>query len=229
MNLVWTKLAVIFACTMAGERGWTGVEEVAGFWGLGGLNFTQWGVYGPSLPESRNNHTHDSEVCPSSCAALESSVVLWHAVMPTPIAAVAWLVASLPTLCMRGRHQALGIRACLWQLVVLGLNLQIAFSLFGREHVLGYVWAVHGAVNTLTAWSPPRRVLVMHASHRAMSLLGVTALCIFAWQAAPPVGLIAWRGGWTSQCGLSAHLMAVLGVDFMGWVLTPLGRVVVGT
>jgi hypothetical protein len=31
-----------------------------------------------------------------------------------------------------------------------------------------------------------------------------------------------------SQCGLSAHLMAVLGVDVMGWVLGPIGSVVTG-
>lgn len=222
MNLVWTKLAVILACTMAGERGEDGLREFAQGLGLGELNVTGWGV-NASTPR----HADDTHVCPSSCAGLESSVLLWHAVAPTPIAAVAWFVASLPTLLLRSRWKAFGIRACLWQLLLLWLHLIVSYSLFTRQRVWGYVWALHAAVHTLTAWAPPRRVLVMHASHRALVALGVIALCVFAWQAGPPVGLITWRGGWTSQCGLSAHLLAVLGVDLVGWVLAPVGSVLV--
>ena len=231
MNLVWTKLAVILACTVAGERGGDGLREFTqglGVLGLGGLNLSWWGVQPMSNASSASRHADDSQVCPSSCAALESSVLLWHAIAPTAIAIGIWLIASLPTILMRSRWRALGIRACLWQLLLLWLNLVVSYSLFTRQKVWGYVWAVHAAVHTLTAWAPPRRVLVMHSSHRALIVLGVVALCAFAWQAGPPVGLIAWRSGWTSQCGLSAHLLAVLGVDFVAWVLAPVGGVVMG-
>lgn len=228
MNLVWTKLAVILACTMAGERGGDGLRELAQGLGLGELNVTgAWGVK-PVPNASASYHADDAHVCPSSCAGLESNVLLWHAVAPTPIAALAWLVASLPTLLMRSRRRALGIRACLWQLLLLWFNMIVSYSLFTRQRVWGYVWAVHAAVHTLIAWAPSKRVLMMHTSHRGLMVLGVVAICIFAWQAGPPVGLIAWRGGWTSQCGLSAHLLAVLGVDLFGWVLTPIGSVLVG-
>lgn len=229
MNLVWTKLAVILACTMAGERGGDGFREFAQGLGLGELNLSQWGVRLMSnASDVHHADDNDSQVCPSSCAGLESSVLLWHAVAPTLIAAGVWLVASLPTLVIRSRWRALGIRACLWQLLLLWLNMMLSYSFFIRQKVWGYVWAVHAAVHTLTAWAPPRRVLVMQASHRALIVMGVVALCLFAWQAGPPVGLIAWRSGWTSQCGLSAHLFAVLGVDFVAWVLMPVGSVVAG-
>lgn len=228
MNLVWAKLAVIIACTMAGERSATGAREFALGLGLGELNLSQWGHWGvPNASHSGSHHTNDN-VCPSSCGALEASVLLWHALAPTPIAASAWLVASLPTLLLRSRRRALGVRACLWQLMLLWLNLVVAYSLFTRQRVWGYVWAMHAAAHTLTAWAPQRRVLVMQTSHSALMVLGVMAVCLFAWQVGPPVGLIAWRGGWTSQCGLSAHLLAVLGVDLAGWVLGPVGRVVSG-
>jgi hypothetical protein len=227
MNLVWTKLAVILACTMAGERDGDELKEFTKGLGLGELNLSRWGVgAGTPLNVSASQHKADSQVCTSSCAGLESSVLLWHTVAPTPIALGAWLIASLPTLLMRSRWRAFGIRACLWQILLLWLNLIVSYSLFTRQKVWGYVWALHAAVHTLTAWAPPRRVLTMHASHRALSVLGVVALCVFAWQAGPPVGLISWRSGWASQCGLSAHLLAVLGVDFVAWVLGPVGKVI---
>jgi hypothetical protein len=209
MNIVWAKLAVILACTLAGDRG--------------AFEFAHWGVSAPV-----NAPPEDDGVCHSSCVALDLSVSLTHAVAPTPIAATAWLLAALPTLLMRSRRRTMGVRACLWQLLMLWLNLVIAYSLFTRQRVWGYVWALHATVHTLTAWAPHRRVLVLHGSHRVMTLAGVAAVCCFAWRMGPPVGLIAWRGGWPSQCGLTAHLLAVLGVDLIGWVLAPVGALVVG-
>ena len=229
MNLVWPKLAVILACTLAGERGSEEMNEFAKAFGLeslGELNLTQWVAANASSSDS--HHADDSRVCPSSCGAVESNVMLWHTVAPTPIAACAWFIASLPTLVLRSRQRTMGIRACLWQLLLLWLNLVIAYFLFARQRVWGYVWAVHAAVHTLVAWAPSQRVIVMHASYRGLVLLGVAVLCVFAWQAGPPVGLISWRGGWTSQCGLSAHLLAVLGVDFVGGVLTPFRGLILG-
>ena len=226
MNLVWAKLLVILACTLAGDRNSRGIGEFAKGWGLGEFNSSQWVVSNASNTAS---HHSDNNVCPSSCAALESSVLLWHTVAPTPIAACAWLIASLPTLLMRSRQRTLGVRTCLWQLVLLWLSVMIAYALFTRQRVLGYVWAIHAAVHTLSAWAPPRHVVVMPTSHRVITFIGVLAVCGFAWQVGPPVGIIAWQGGWTSQCGLSAQFMAVLGVDFVGWMLVPVGGVVAGS
>ena len=218
-NIVWTKMAVILACTLAGEGG---VNE----WRAAPFDFAHWVI--PNVTITPLTSKEDRGVCHSSCSALDSDLSLMHAIAPTPIAAAAWLCASLPTLVMRSRSRTQGVRACLWQLIVLWLNLVVAYLLFIRQRVSGYVWALHATVHTLTAWAPHRRVLVLHGSHRVMTLAGIAAVCCFAWQAGPPVGLIAWRGGWPSQCGMAAHLMAVLGVDFVGWVLAPVGGVFVG-
>ena len=215
MNLVWTKLAVILSCTLAGDRG-------VGDSGIDGFNLSFWG----NLNVTRASD--DENVCALSCSTLNATVRLLHVVMPTLISAAVWSIASLPTLFMQSRWKSLAVRACLWQLLLLWLNLVIAYALFSRQRVYGYVWAIHASVHTLTAWAPQRRVLVMFYSHRLLMLGGIAALCVFAWQMGPPIGLIAWRGGWPSQCGLSSHLMAILGVDFLGWVLTPLGGVIVG-
>ena len=215
MNLVWTKLAVILSCTLAGDR-------EAGELGFGVFNMSLWSKPNFTLA-SEDDHT-----CALSCSTLNASVWLPHVVIPTLISAAVWSVASLPTLFMQSRWKTLAVRACLWQLLLLWLNLMIAYALFVRQRVYGYVWAIHASVHTLTAWAPSRRVLMMFYSHRLLMMGGVAALCVFAWQMGPPIGLIAWRGGWPSQCGLSAHLMAILGVDFVGWVLTPLGALIVG-
>ncbi len=232
MNLVWTKLVVILACTMADER-----DAVGGFnselgllrgWGLSALNLSLGTANASSHPRAPPPAVDDN-VCPSSCRAVEQRISVLHAVAPTPIAAVVWLVASLPTFVVRSRRKTLGIRACLWQLLALWLNLVIAHLLFSRQRVWGYAWAIHSAVHTLTAWAPSRRVLVTHSCHRVLTVFGILAVCIYAWQVGPQVGIISWRGGWVSQCGLSAHLLAVLGVDLVGWVLGPIGRAVAGT
>jgi hypothetical protein len=222
MNLVWTKLVVILASTLAGERD----EGNVSAWGVGGLNLSQWGVLNASGQAERS--ADDESVCPSSCKGLDAHVALWHVVTPTLIAACVWLVASLPTVLLKSRRRALGVRACLWQLLLLWLNLTLAYALFFRQRVWGYVWAAHSTVHTLTAWVPSRRVLLVPWMHRWLMAFGVAVVCVFAWQVGPPVGLIAWRGGWQSQCGLSAHLMAVLGVDLLGWVLSSLSVVVAG-
>ena len=228
MNLVWVKLVVILACTMAGGREAAGARELVGGWGLEEFNLSSWLVGGNAWPAGPTVviPAADDNVCPSSCGAVESSVLLSHVIAPNSIAVITWLIASLPTLLMRSRRKALGVRTCLWQLVLLWLSLLVAYALFKRQRVWGYVWAVHASAHALTAWAPPRRVLVVPFSHRALMLLGVTAVCVFAWQAGPPVGLIAWRGGWTNQCGLTAHFLAVLGVDLVGWALGPLGEAV---
>ena len=233
MNLVWVKLAVILACTMAGGKEAAGARELARGWGLGDFNLSMWLVGGNAWPTGPGPTIVipdvDDSVCPSSCGAVESSVRLSHVIAPNSIAVVAWLVASLPTLLMRSRRKALGVRACLWQLVLLWLSLLVAYALFKRQRVWGYVWAVHASAHALTAWAPPRRFLVVPSSHRALMLLGVAAVCTFAWQAGPPVGLIAWRGGRTDQCGLAAHFLAVLGADFAGWIAAPVSAALIGT
>jgi hypothetical protein len=213
MNLVWTKLVVILSCTLAGDRG--NVDT-------GGWNLSFWGSPNVTVV------VDDDRVCASTCNTLNPSVRLPHVVIPILISAAVWFLASLPVLFMQSRWKTLAVRACLWQLMLLWLNLVIAYVLFTHQRVYGYIWAIYASVHTLTAWAPHRRVLVMVFSHRLLMLCGVAALCAFAWQMGPPIGLIAWRSGWPSQCGLSAHLMAILGVDFVGWVLTPLGVVVLG-
>lgn len=210
-------MAVILACTLAGESDFR-------VWELNGFNLSAWGV--PNVSVTFPRIQYDENVCPSSCGAINSSVALWHAVGPVAIAVSVWLVASLPTMLMRSRRRAQGVRACLWQLLLFWLNLVLAYVLFARQRVWGYVWSIHAATHTLTAWAPSRRVLLLPLSHRWLMVFGVAAVCAFAWQVGPPVGLVAWRGGWQSQCGLSAHLLAVLGVDALGWLLGPLGRVV---
>jgi hypothetical protein len=225
MNLVWAKLLVILACTLAGERDNNEFKEFAKHFGLAGINTSQWGVPYNSTADTRN---HEDNVCLSSCSALESKVLLWHMVAPTPIAGCAWLVASFPTLLFRSRQRTLGVRACLWQLLLLWLSLVIAYAIFAHHRVLGYVWAVHASVHALSAWAPPRRVVVMPTSHRVTTFIGVLAVCGFAWHCGPPVGIIAWQGGWTSQCGLSSQFMAIMGVDFLGWLLEPVGGFIAG-
>ena len=91
MNIVWAKLAVILACTLAGDRG--------------AFEFAHWGVSAPV-----NAPPEDDGVCHSSCVALDLSVSLSHAVAPTPLAATAWLLAALPTLLMRSRRRTMGGR-----------------------------------------------------------------------------------------------------------------------
>jgi hypothetical protein len=219
MNLVWSKLAVILACTMAGESDLR-------MWEVSGFNLSAWGI--PVTPAAPPSSHHDENVCASSCASVNLGVSLWHAVAPLSIGVCVWFVASLPTMLMRSQHRTRGVRACLWQLLLLWLNLILAYALFCRQRVWGYVWAIHSAAHTLTAWAPSRRVLLMPLCHRWLMVAGVAAVCAFAWQMGPSVGLISLRSGWQSQCGLSAHLMAVLGVDVMGWVLGPIGSVVAG-
>ena len=219
MNLVWSKLAVIFSCTMAGESDLRA-------WEVNGFNLSAWGIPVSSTAPPRIHY--DENVCPSSCASINLSVSLWHAVAPLSIGVCIWFVASLPTIIMLSRQRTRGVRACLWQLLLFWLNLILSYFLFTRQRVWGYVWAVHSAAHTLTAWAPSRRVLLMPLSHRWLMVAGVAAVCAFAWQVGPSVGLISWRSGWQSQCGLAAHLMAVLGVDVVGWVLSPIASVVAG-
>lgn len=97
-----------------------------------------------------------------------------------------------------------------------------------RDRVWGFAWMLHSSTQALTAWSPPKRVLVFQWVQFPLCALGALAVCLFAWSSGASASLIRWHTGAQSQCGWSAHLCAVLGVDVVAWLLRPLEALVVG-
>ena len=120
------------------------------------------------------------------------------------------------------------MRSCLWILSLLWVQMLAGYILFRRERVWGYAWAIHSSTQALCTWRPMRRTLVFQSAHPWLMILGVLYTASLAWQAGPPVGLISWSSGKQSQCGWAAHLIAVLGVDLVQWVLSPIKLLVAG-
>lgn len=244
---VWSKIIMIVACTMAGSSidslptqgthahpwdglpGWVGRVIFA-------HNSTQphhTAKQGnTSNPNSTHNRSLDSidmtEVCTAPCSILSARVSAQHLMTPFIVACTVWLLVALPTLALKGRKKVLGVRSCLWVLSLLWIQILIGYTLFGRERVWGYAWAVHSSTQALATWTPSRRSLAFQCAHPWLMILGVLYTASLAWQTGPPVGLISWSSGKQSQCGWAAHLIAVLGVDFVQWALSPIKLMVGG-
>jgi hypothetical protein len=147
---------------------------------------------------------------------------------PFGIALSAWALAAAPTLVLTRANQIQGVRACLWPLVQLGLHLFISQILFRHNRVWAFAWAMHAPTAVLARWGPPKRSLAFQAAQRWVALLGVAAVCLYAWNIGGPAGLLRWRTGAHSPCGWSAQLVAVTGVDVLMGIMDPVGSIVMG-
>jgi hypothetical protein len=150
--------------------------------------------------------------------------------VPLGIALLFLIIGALPTLLLKCRHRVHGVRSCLWVLIELWIHLLLSFIWFTLrgDRAQAYVWAIHSAAHILASWQPKRGVMPYPGLQKAASLAGIAGLGLFAWQFGPAVGLAAWYRRSDAQCGWAVHLTAVIGVEFVGWVLGPLEWMVIG-
>jgi hypothetical protein len=226
MNSAWSKLLVVVACTLADS-----VPEGLGVYLWHPLDVFAHTLSNTTAPRhnvSTGGLSNMSSVCSAPCSSLGARLGPRHLVTPCFIALCAWSVASFPTLVLRSRHKVRGVRSCLWQLILLWVGLVVSSGFSMRDRVGGFVWMLHSSTQALTAWSPPKRVLVFQWARFPLCALGALAICRFAWSSGAPASLIRWHTGAQSLCGWSAHLCAVLGVDVVAWLLRPLEALVLG-
>ena len=248
MNAAWPKLLVVVACTLADSDG---QDRSSGSVFIPHVDYTVdmlMGRLGPTLgfasspgPAPPPSHAANtgvnasrgglgnlSSVCSAPCSTLGARLRPQHLITPCIIALSAWSASALPTLVLSSRHKVRGIRSCLWQLVLLWLGLVIGSGLSMRDKVWGYAWMLHSSAQALAAWSPPKRVLVFQWAQPSLCALGTLTVFLFALSSGAPASLIRWHTGAQSQCGWSAHLAAVLGVDIVAWLLRPAEALVLG-
>ncbi len=197
------------------------MQRMAGGGGQSTVNGTQ-GGQNASVFESLHN------VCSIPCSLLGAQLRVQHLAYPCILALCACLASVLPTFVGRGRYKVLGIRSCLWPVLWLWVCLLVSYGLFARERVFGFAWMLHSSAHVLAVWQPPERFLVYGWLQPILCLVGAVSIWFYAWGTGGPLSLICWRTGAQSQCGWSAHLVAVLGVDFADWLLSPVGAFVMG-
>ena len=161
------------------------------------------------------------------CEALQGAVKsIYFILIPVGIAVIAWGVGCLPTMVLRSKTKVQGIKQCLWVLVSLYLHMFISCMWYkSGDRVQAYVWILHSSCQVLASWG--QRYLLYQGLQRVSVCLGVLLISGFAWYFGPPLGLAGWHSGVQAQCGLSSHLVAVLGVEFVGWGVGVVGNLLV--
>ena len=200
-SIILSKLSVILSSTLAHNN------NVSGRWG-NASNIT-------------SNLTEIS-TCNDPCADLNQAIhseVL--ALVPFGIAVLCSLIAVLPTLILKGKHKILGIKSYLCVLFQLWVHLLLTHYLFTRDKAQAYVWALHSTSHILASWKPKGAVLRCPLVHYVCANLGAMGVSCFAWQLGPSVGLAAWYSKGDALCGWSVHLIAVLGVELVQWLMSP--------
>jgi hypothetical protein len=183
-----------------------------------------------SLPENTTIPEGTNASCTDPCADLNEAI---HSellvLLPTGIGLVCSLLAVLPTLIQRSKNRVMGIKGYLWVLLQLWLHLLITHYLFTqrKDKAQAYVWALHSASHVLSSWAPRRGTVKHPGLHYAMTTIGAVSVALFAWQIGPGVGLAAWYRKGDALCGWSVHLVAVLGVEVVQWVLSPVESLIV--
>ena len=178
---------------------------------------------------SNNNisNSSDQPTCKETnpCGELQAAVSHSIILIPLGIALLFSTIGALPVLLCRSKYQVKGVRSCLWVLIELWIHLIITYLLFQYDKAQAYVWALHSSAQILTAWQSKDRA-PYPGLQKLICVLGVWCIGLFAWQHGPPVGLAAWYSDSDAQCGWKVHLTAVIGVEFVGWVLAPLEALV---
>lgn len=182
----------------------------------------------PGVPNRTVDHEGTCANLLNPCTELHDSVNHTMVLVPFGIALLFFTVGALPVMLLRCRHRVLGVRSCLWVLIELWVHLMATHIMFRFDRAQAYVWALHAAVHVLASWQPRRGVMPYPGLQRAVSLAGVCAVAVYAWQYGPPVGLAAWYSRTDAQCGWKVHLTAVIGMELIGGVLWPLEGAVVG-
>jgi len=102
----------------------------------------------------------------------------------------------------------------------------IAYELFFilQDRVLAYAWSLHSAATGLFTFSPHRELVTQRFLYLASPVTCLAALCVFAREQGPPVGIVPWASGQQAQCGWMVHFMAVMGSDTLALVMSPLGK-----
>jgi hypothetical protein len=208
VNGVWSTILVILACTLAGGRDFTSLQEEE-----------------EDTPTATCSNTSNSQ----PCSGLAKKIEVWHIVTPIYIAGAAWLIVAMPTLFLAGRHKARGIRDLLCTLALLWIHLIISYCIFYflEDIVLAYTWGVHSSAHALATWKPRRFVLICQAIQPWVAVLGVLCVAGFAKEVGAPVSLIPWQNGRQAQCGLRVHLLSIIGVDFVDWIVGPVREMMV--
>ena len=164
--------------------------------------------------------------CGRPCGDIERSIKSNLIVLiPVGLSVTFWLLASMPTILLRSKSRVQGIKSCVWGIFLLWVHMIIGYLWFkGGHRAQGYVWALHSTCQVLSLWGGSgSKGLTYPGLHKVITCLGVTSITSFAWYIGPPVGLAAWYNGSHAQCGWSVHLVAVIGVELVGWVLDVLG------
>jgi hypothetical protein len=201
-NDAWSKLLVVFACTLAGGR-----EP------LSLLSF--------ETGQESATCSSDSDLPP--CSEIAKKIEIWHIITPIYIAGSMWLVVAMPTICLRGQHKARGVRSLIFTLMLLWIHLIICYCIFlmKEDIVLAYVWGVHSAAHVLATWRPRRHTLMYQEIQPYASVIGVLLVAEFAREIGAPVGLVPWQSGKQAQCWWIVHFVCVIGVDVLDWPIGP--------
>ena len=182
MNSVCAKVLILIACTLAGMR-----------------------EYKNEVKMDRN------ETCGRPCHGLNETVRIWHVLTPTCIAFGVWLVIAMPTLLMRSRYKAVGIKSLVWVVGLLWVNLVASYAWYKENKVQGYVWAVHSGSQVLAEWKDLKKSNLLGSIHPWLTGAGIIGIAGFAWQNGPSVGLVPWGG--LAHCGWVVHMTAVIGLE----------------
>jgi hypothetical protein len=218
------RIAIVVACTLAGgrdERGSIGRFSS----GIGNNNSNRVS----NMSQGNSNHSKTStETCPmiASCSVMQDIVDIEHVIYPYAISVAFLSILLFVTLLSRMKYKSLAIRALTWPLCLNFIALWLTYFIifYAKDRIFSYTWSLHAASASLATFAPRQSLVPNQVLFFLAPLLSTACLCAFAKEQGPPIGIVSWSNVHQAQCGWIAHFKAVMCVDLLVWILSPVGR-----
>jgi hypothetical protein len=218
------RIAIVVACTLAGGRD---ERSSLGMFSSGSKSNNSKRAL--NMSQGNNNHSKvPVETCPmiSSCSVMQDIVDIEHVIYPYAISVAFLSILLFVTLLSRMKYKSLAIKALMWILcfnfIALWLTYFIIFHV--KDRIFSYTWSLHAASASLATFAPKQSLVPNQVLFFLAPLLSTACLCAFAKEQGPSIGIVSWSNVHQAQCGWIAHFKAVMCVDLLVWILSPVGR-----